>query len=31
MCAEMVANDLDSAKRYALLKQHGHSAHISVE
>jgi GDPmannose 4,6-dehydratase len=28
MCAEMVANDLDSAKRYALLKQHGHSTHI---
>jgi GDPmannose 4,6-dehydratase len=25
MCAEMVANDLDSAKRHALLKQHGHT------
>jgi GDPmannose 4,6-dehydratase len=31
MCAEMVANDLDSAKRHALLKQHGHSTYISVE
>ncbi len=31
MCAEMVANDLDSAKRHALLKQHGHSPNISVE
>ncbi len=31
MCAEMVANDLDLAKRHALLKQHGHDAFISVE
>ena len=31
MCAEMVANDLDAAKRYALLKLHGHDAHLSVE
>ena len=28
MCAEMVANDLDSAKRHALLKQHGHGPQI---
>jgi GDPmannose 4,6-dehydratase len=28
MCAEMVAHDLDSAQRHALLKAHGH--HISV-
>jgi GDPmannose 4,6-dehydratase len=28
MCAEMVANDLDSAKRHALLKQHAYSAQI---
>ena len=31
MCAEMVVNDLDSAKRHALLKRHGHNTHISVE
>jgi len=31
MCAEMVANDLDSAKRHALLKKHGHSVTIAVE
>ncbi len=28
MCAEMVASDLDEARRHALLKSHGH--HISV-
>ncbi len=28
MCAEMVASDLDKAKRHALLKKHGH--HVSV-
>jgi GDPmannose 4,6-dehydratase len=28
MCAEMVASDLDKARRHALLKAHGH--HISV-
>jgi GDPmannose 4,6-dehydratase len=28
MCAEMVANDLEEAKRHALLKAHGH--HVSV-
>ncbi len=31
MCAEMVANDLDSAKRHALLKAHGHKVSISLE
>ncbi len=31
MCAEMVANDLDIAKRHALLKLHGHDVVISVE
>jgi GDPmannose 4,6-dehydratase len=28
MCAEMIASDLDKARRHALLKKHGH--HISV-
>ena len=31
MCAEMVANDLDQAKRHALLKAHGHTVSISLE
>lgn len=31
MCAEMVANDLDSAKRHALLEKYGHSVTIAVE
>lgn len=31
MCGEMVANDLDAAKRYALLEKHGHSVTIAVE
>ena len=31
MCAEMVANDLEIAKRHALLKAHGHSVAIAVE
>ncbi|NRB37893.1 MAG: GDP-mannose 4,6-dehydratase, partial [Pseudomonadales bacterium] len=31
MCAEMVANDLDVAKRHALLKEHGHDVSISLE
>ena len=31
MCAEMVDNDLDIAKRHALLKAHGHSVSIAVE
>jgi GDPmannose 4,6-dehydratase len=28
MCAEMIASDLDDAKRHALLKAHGH--HLAV-
>ena len=31
MCAEMIANDLDIAKRHALLKSHGHDVSITVE
>ena len=31
MCAEMVAADLDEAKRHALLKAHGHSVSVSRE
>jgi GDPmannose 4,6-dehydratase len=31
MCAEMVANDLDSAKRHALLEKYGHSVAVAVE
>lgn len=31
MCAEMVASDLDKAKRQALLTQHGHLVHVSRE
>lgn len=31
MCAEMVREDLKSAQRHALLKQHGHSVSVSVE
>jgi GDPmannose 4,6-dehydratase len=31
MCAEMVANDLDMAKRHALLKEHGHKVALSIE
>jgi GDPmannose 4,6-dehydratase len=31
MCAEMITNDLDIAKRHALLKQHGHDVSISLE
>lgn len=31
MCAEMVANDLDAAKRHALLKLHGHEIQVSRE
>jgi GDPmannose 4,6-dehydratase len=31
MCAEMVANDLDMAKRHALLKEHGHKVAMSIE
>lgn len=31
MCREMVASDLEEARRYALLRQHGHPVHISQE
>ncbi|MBT8765769.1 GDP-mannose 4,6-dehydratase [Metapseudomonas boanensis] len=31
MCAEMVREDLKVAKRYALLKEHGHEVPVSVE
>ena len=31
MCEEMVANDLESAKRHALLKKHGFDVAVSAE
>lgn len=31
MCAEMVAEDLQTARRHALLKQHGHDIPVSME
>ncbi len=31
MCAEMVANDLDVARRVSLLKKHGHHVSVSKE
>ena len=31
MCAEMVSADLDTARRHALLKAHGHSVSVSRE
>jgi GDPmannose 4,6-dehydratase len=31
MCAEMVADDLKTAKRHALLKQHGYDMPVSIE
>tara|TARA_B100001540_G_scaffold315904_1_gene344349 strand:+ start:632 stop:1759 length:1128 start_codon:yes stop_codon:yes gene_type:complete len=31
MCSEMVANDLESAKRHALLKLHGHDVSVALE
>ena len=31
MCAEMVAHDLDAARRHALLKEHGYSINVSRE
>jgi GDPmannose 4,6-dehydratase len=31
MCAEMVASDLDTAKRHALLKAHGYDLSVSME
>jgi GDPmannose 4,6-dehydratase len=31
MCAEMVAADLEEAKKHALLKKHGYKLNVSVE
>jgi len=31
MCAEMVASDLDQAKRHALLRAHGHNVAVTLE
>ena len=31
MCSEMVAHDIDQAKRHALLKSHGHSVSVVTE
>ena len=31
MCAEMVASDLDAARRHSLLKSHGHHVSVSKE
>jgi GDPmannose 4,6-dehydratase len=31
MCAEMVAHDLDAAKRHALLRAHGYDFSVSME
>jgi GDPmannose 4,6-dehydratase len=31
MCAEMVATDLENAKKYALLQKHGYQLNVSVE
>jgi hypothetical protein len=31
MCAEMVENDLNIAKRQAFLKSHSHNINISME
>ncbi len=31
MCAEMVAHDLEEARRHALLKAHGYSVAVSAE
>lgn len=31
MCAEMVAEDLRTARRHAMLKEHGYELPISVE
>jgi GDPmannose 4,6-dehydratase len=31
MCAEMVAHDLEQAKRHALLVSHGHHVSVSTE
>ncbi|RYD84643.1 MAG: GDP-mannose 4,6-dehydratase, partial [Verrucomicrobiaceae bacterium] len=31
MCAEMVASDLEKARRHALLKLHGHQVSVGRE
>lgn len=31
MCSEMVAHDIDQAKRHALLKSHGHNVSVATE
>jgi GDPmannose 4,6-dehydratase len=31
MCKEMVAHDLDAARRHSLLKRHGHHVSVSKE
>lgn len=31
LCAEMVATDLENARKYALLKSHGHDVSLSLE
>lgn len=31
MCAEMVANDLETAKKFAFLKSNGYDVHIAEE
>jgi len=31
MCQEMVASDLDKAKRHALLKKHGYDVSVAKE
>jgi GDPmannose 4,6-dehydratase len=31
MCAEMIASDLDAARRHSLLKSHGHHVSVSKE
>ena len=31
MCAEMIASDLDAARRHSLLKSYGHHVSVSKE
>ena len=31
MCAEMVASDLEEAKKHALLKMHGYTPTVTIE
>jgi GDPmannose 4,6-dehydratase len=31
MCAEMVENDLNKAKQYKILKEHGHNVAVTLE